>query len=314
MIRGRPKKQPPRRRREARPRRPRLDALTLQTIDSPALMQAAAMAIRRTPATIGFVPTMGALHDGHLMLMREARRRCDVLVVSIFVNPLQFNDPGDLRRYPRDLDGDRLRCESVGVDLLFVPDSDRMYPDGFDTTIHVDRLTRGLCGAHRTGHFDGMATVVLKLFNLVRPHFAVFGEKDFQQLQVVRRMVRDLALPIEIVRRPVLREVDGLAMSSRNRRLDPEQRAQATALVAALEAAQAAAGRGERLSKKLIAAARAELSARPLVRPEYIEVVDSESLVPMTVVDDSSRILIAAHLGEVRLIDNGPVYPRAAGD
>jgi len=310
MIRARPKKQPTGRRRSAHPRKPRLNALTLQTIDSPALMQAAAMALRRSSATIGFVPTMGALHDGHLTLMREARRRCDVLVVSIFVNPLQFNNAHDLRHYPRDLEGDRLRCESVGVDVLFAPIADRMYPAGFDTNVHIEQLTRGLCGAYRPGHFDGMATVVLKLFNLVRPHFAVFGEKDFQQLQVVRRMVRDLSLPVEVLGLPVLREIDGLAMSSRNRRLTAEQRAQATALVAAIETAQAAAERGERLSRTLIAVARAELAKRPLVKPEYVEVVDPDSLEPLAVIDDSARILIAAHLGDVRLIDNGPVYPR----
>jgi pantoate--beta-alanine ligase len=235
-------------------------------------------------------------------------------VVSIFVNPLQFNSTQDLKHYPRDLDGDHHKCESVGVDVLFAPAADRMYPDGFDTSVHVERLTRGLCGAYRPGHFDGMATVVLKLFNIVRPHFAVFGEKDFQQLQVVRRMVRDLSLPTEILGLPVLRELDGLAMSSRNRRLNAEQRVQATALVAAIEAAQAAAERGERLSKTLVAVARAELAKRPLCKPEYVEVVDPGSLEPLAVIDDSARILIAAHLGDVRLIDNGPVYPRPASD
>lgn len=281
----------------------------MQKIESPALMQAAAVALRKSMATIGFVPTMGALHDAHLMLAREARRRCDVLVVSVFVNPKQFDNPADLSAYPRMLERDRASCESCGADILFAPAAELMYPQGFDTTVHVEQLASGLCGAQRPGHFDGVCTVVTKLFNLVRPHFAIFGEKDFQQLQIVRRMVRDLSIPIEILGMPVMREVDGLALSSRNARLTHAQRVQAPALMCAIEAAQKAAENGERDTAVLIRTAREELRARPLVREEYLVIVDPQTLIPLDRIGAApARILVAATIGDVRLIDNGPLF------
>lgn len=271
-------------------------------------MQAAAVALRRAMSTIGFVPTMGALHEAHLMLLREARRRCDVLVASIFVNPKQFDRPDDLCAYPRQLEADRLSCEAAGVDILFAPSVEHMYPSGFDTTIHIDTLARGLCGASRPGHFDGMATVVTKLLNIVRPHVAVFGDKDYQQLQIVRRLVHDLSLPVEILGMPVMREVDGLAMSSRNQRLSVEARSQATALYRAIEAAQRAVEQGETRATVLIDRARIELKRRPLVREDYLQVVNPQTLEPLEKLASDARILVAAFLGEVRLIDNGPLF------
>ena len=282
---------------------------TLQVIESPALMQAAAMAFRRSMSTIGFMPTMGALHDGHLNLIAEARQLCDVLVVSVFVNPKQFDNPDDLRAYPETFASDRLKCEAVGVDIIFHPTADYMYPDGFDSLVRVGDLSHRLCGASRPGHFDGVTTVVAKLFNIVRPHFAVFGEKDFQQLQVIQRMVRDLSMPVEVMGMPVMREVDGLAISSRNQRLSEEERVEATGLYRAIEAAQRAVERGDRESNRLISAARVELEARSMLREDYIEIVDPQSLHPLARIDGPARILIAADLGSVRLIDNGPLFP-----
>jgi pantoate--beta-alanine ligase len=185
-----------------------------------------------------------------------------------------------------------------------------MYPQGFDTSVSVNKLAQGLCAAHRPGHFDGVCTVVCKLFGIIRPHFAVFGEKDYQQLQIIRRMVRDLSMPIEILGMPVMRELDGLAMSSRNARLKKTQRSQASGLMRAIEAAQKAAEKGERNCAKLIQAAQQELALRPLMKPEYIEIVDPESLLPLKMISTSARILIATKLGDVRLIDNGPIYPQ----
>ena len=279
----------------------------MQTINSPALMQAAVMALRKSQATIGFVPTMGSLHEGHLKLISEARRRCDVLIVSIFVNPRQFDQKEDLDKYPRQLQADEMMCSSVGVDIVFAPSAEQMYPPGFDSQVEVHNLASGLCGASRPGHFSGMLTVVTKLFNLTRPHFAVFGEKDFQQLQIVRRMVQDLCMPVEILAMPVLREADGLAMSSRNKRLTDAERAQATGLFRAIEAAQKLVERGEKKSSTLIDAVRSELQTRPLLREDYIQIVDPHSLRDVDFVEQRARIMIAANLGQVRLIDNGPL-------
>ena len=280
---------------------------SMQTIHSPALMQAAVMALRQSRATIGFVPTMGSLHLGHIKLIEEARRRCDVLIVSIFVNPRQFDRQADLQAYPRQLEADEMKCSAVGVDIIFAPSVEQMYPPGFDSSVEVDQLSRGQCGASRPGHFKGMLTVVTKLFNITRPHFAIFGEKDFQQLQLVRRMVLDLCTPIEILAMPVLREPDGLAMSSRNQRLNDDERAQATGLFRAIEAAQKLVERGEKKSSALLAAARAELQARPLLREDYVQIVDPHSLKQVDMIEQQARIMIAANLGQVRLIDNGPL-------
>lgn len=290
-------------------RRPR----SMQTITSPALMQAAVMALRQSQATVGFVPTMGSLHEGHIKLIAEARRRCDVLIVSIFVNPKQFDQQSDLQAYPRQLQADEMKCSAHGVDIIFAPKVNQMYPPDFDTSVDVDALSQGLCGASRPGHFRGMLTVVNKLFNITRPHFAIFGEKDFQQLLLVRRMVQDLCIPVEILAMPVLREADGLAMSSRNQGLTEDERSQATGLFRAIEAAQKLIERGEKKASVLLAAARTELQARPLLREDYLHIVNPHNLQDLDLIDQQARILVAANIGKVRLIDNGPLIVSPVG-
>ena len=265
----------------------------------PAALQAEALARRARGQRVGFVPTMGFLHEGHSSLMRLARPRCDWLVTSIYVNPLQFGPNEDLSRYPRDPEGDSTRCAAAGTDALFMPPS--LYDPDHSTTVSVAHLTQGLCGAARPGHFDGVSTVVARLFGLVQPNLAVFGEKDYQQLAVIRRMVSDLALPIEIIGAPLIRDADGLALSSRNTYLSPDDRRRALSLSRALRAlvAQAAAGRADR--GDLLAAAQAELEVDRL---DYLELVDPDSLAPLPVLDRPARALVAAFVGRTRLIDN----------
>jgi pantoate--beta-alanine ligase len=262
---------------------------------------------RRAGRSIGLVPTMGALHEGHLALLREARRRCDVVVMSLFVNPAQFRPGEDLDAYPRDEAGDVRLAEGEGVDLVYAPEVAEVYPDGFATSIEVaGGLTEVLDGApERRGpeHFRGVTTVVAKLFNCVGPDVAFFGQKDAQQVVVIRRMVRDLDFPIEIVVVPTVREPDGLAMSSRNAYLDPDERERAAALHRALSAA-ATAAEGGATPDETLAAARDELAAAG-IEPEYLEVRDAESLEPVT--DFNERpvlVAVAARLGKARLIDN----------
>ena len=270
------------------------------------------MALRAQGKTLGFVPTMGALHEGHLALMREARQRADIVVVSVFVNPLQFGPTEDLSRYPRALEADRALCDAAGVDLLFVPDTASMYPPGFDTVVQPGALAKRLEGKLRPGHFEGVLTVVLKLLHLVQPHFAVFGEKDYQQLLVVRRMVRDLHLPVEIVPMPVLRELDGLALSSRNRYLSTDMRARATCLYQALITAQELAASGERRARALVSAARRVLRQTPAFELQYVALADPVTLEPVDELQEPARMLIAGTLGKrprVRLIDNAPLFP-----
>jgi pantoate--beta-alanine ligase len=267
-------------------------------------MRAHAQGVRAAGRRIGFVPTMGALHAGHLALVDHARRACDHLVVSIFVNPLQFDREDDLAGYPRTWEADLALCAAHGVDVVYHPRAAEMYPEGFQTKVSVGPMTAGLCGAHRPGHFDGVTTVVLKLFNAVEPHLAVFGEKDYQQLAVIRRMVRDLDLGVEVVGRPTVREADGLALSSRNVRLSPEERADALCLQRGLDAARALAAAGETDAARLVAAARAEIEAVPRARLEYLELVDAASLEPVERLSGPARLAVAAWLGETRLIDN----------
>jgi len=256
---------------------------------------------------------MGYLHEGHLALVRECQRRADATVVSVFVNPLQFGPAEDLDRYPRDLGRDAALLERTGVDVLFAPEVPEMYPPGFETHVEVERSTRGLCGAHRPGHFRGVTTVVAKLFNIVRPHVAVFGEKDFQQLVVVRRMARDLDFNIEIVGVPTVRDEDGLASSSRNAYLTPEQRRAALAIPRALSAAREAFVRGERRAAALLAAARAPLEAEPAVRIEYVAVVDAQTLAECSTVTRPARLALAVWVGRTRLIDNCALGEAADG-
>jgi pantoate--beta-alanine ligase len=258
---------------------------------------------RAAGRTIGLVPTMGAFHLGHLSLMRAARAGCDAVVVSLFVNPTQFGDPRDLATYPRDEERDAALAAAEGVELLFAPPPAELYPDGFATTVHVAGLTEPLEGAHRPGHFDGVATVVVKLLNLVRPHVAYFGRKDAQQALVIRRAVEDLDLPVAIELRPTVREPDGLAMSSRNALLSPADRIRALSLYGALHAVEAAARDGQAPADAL-AAGRAELAAANL-EPDYLEAVAADSLRPIE--DFGAQdvlVLVAARLGGVRLIDN----------
>jgi pantoate--beta-alanine ligase len=261
--------------------------------------------------TVGLVPTMGALHAGHVSLIRRARVECDVVVVSIFVNPLQFGDPEDIARYPRTLEDDLAACAGAGVDVVFAPAVTEMYPTWpapVATTVSVSGVSAGWEGASRPGHFDGVATVVAKLFSMAGPARAYFGEKDYQQLAVVRRLVADLSLPIEVVGCTTVRESDGLALSSRNVRLSPEQRHAAAVLSRALKAGQAALARGVRDAAALREIMRRVVALEPSVRLDYAAAVDRDDLVePGQVVDPTSvRLLIAAEVGPVRLIDNCP--------
>ncbi len=268
-------------------------------------MQAASRSARKAGGRIGFVPTMGFLHEGHLSLMRLARERCDVLAVSIFVNPTQFGPNEDLDQYPRDFERDAALCESCGVDVLFFPPVDEMY--AADSSVFVDEnlLSAGLCGANRAGHFQGVLTVVAKLFNMVLPDVAVFGQKDAQQAALIQRMVRDLNFPIEVVVAPIVREPDGLAMSSRNTYLSAEARAQALWLSRALGEAEAGAVGGNADSATLEAGMRALLEREaPDVEIAYIAIVSAESLVPVDTAGPGTLIAIAARVGKTRLIDN----------
>lgn len=254
---------------------------------------------------VALVPTMGYLHQGHVSLLEQAHRHADRVVLSIFVNPMQFGPSEDLARYPRDLDGDLDKAARAGAQVAFVPEVETIYPPGFQTRVEVTELQKGLCGARRPGHFAGVATVVLKLFHLVRPHVALFGEKDYQQLQLIRKMVRDLHVGVEIVGCPIVREPDGLALSSRNSYLSPAERTEALALSRALCAAREAFAAGARDAGRIVAAARAVLDAAPGVRLDYLELCDAEDLHPIDgAVTRKALLAVAAFVGATRLIDN----------
>ncbi len=245
---------------------------------------------------IGLVPTMGFLHAGHASLMDQLRPRCDALVVSIYVNPMQFGPNEDLARYPRDLPGDLALCEARGVDAVFAPDD--LYGPGFSTRVNVSGLTEGLCGAFRPVHFEGVATVVARLFGLTRADVSIFGEKDYQQLAVIRRMARDLAIPIEVLGGVTVRDADGLAMSSRNKYLSADDRRRALSIPRALGAIAASPGRDV---ASLVSEARKSLEVD---RVDYLEIVDTASLTPLVTVDRPARAILAAYVGSTRLIDN----------
>jgi len=281
-----------------------------ELFESPAAWAARCLAARDAGTRIALVPTMGFLHEGHLSLMREARRRADeggrpgLALATIFVNPAQFGPREDLSRYPRDLAGDLAKCASAGIDaVLAPPDPALVYGPLHQTWLEVTEVSQGLCGASRPGHFRGVATVVAKLLNLSRPHVALFGEKDWQQLAVIRAMVRDLDMGVEIAGMPIVREADGLAMSSRNAYLSPDERRRALALSRTLAAAADAARRGERDPEVLRARARAALEAAE-ARIDYVEIVDPDTLRPVAVAAPGSVMLLAAFLGTTRLIDN----------
>lgn len=271
-------------------------------------VQAWGAALRREGRRLALVPTMGYLHEGHLSLMHEGRRRADVVASSIFVNPTQFGPKEDLGRYPRDFDGDLAKCASAGVDAVFAPEAGAMYPPGYQTYVEVTEVSQGLCGARRPGHFRGVATIVTQLLCLFRPEVALFGEKDYQQLQVIKALSRDLHLGVEILGMPTVREPDGLAMSSRNAYLSTEERQRALAISWGLDAAQALYEAGTRDAAALIDAVRRELRAAEL-REDYVELVDAERLTPLATVQPGqpARLLVAAFCGATRLIDNQPV-------
>ena len=268
----------------------------MQTITEPAALHATMLERRRGGERIGFEPTMGFLHDGHLSLIRLARERCDHLVVSIYVNPLQFGPTEDLERYPSDPEGDAAKCESAGVDTLFLPPT--LYDPDHSTTVSVSNLTTGLCGGSRPGHFDGVTTVVARLFGLVQPDIAVFGEKDYQQLAVIRRMVRDLCMAVDVVGGPLIRDHDGLALSSRNKYLDALARKRALTLHKALFAMRDA--RSQSVHDRL-ALGRDLLAAD---RVDYLAIVNPDSLEPLHEITGPARALVAAWIDNTRLIDN----------
>jgi pantoate--beta-alanine ligase len=259
---------------------------------------------------VAVVPTMGALHEGHLSLVCQARARADRVIVTLFVNPRQFNNPADLAAYPRTEREDAAKLEGQGADLLYVPDGDTMYPPGFATSVAVSGLSEGLCGASRPGHFTGMATVVTKLFTQTAADLALFGEKDFQQLRIVERLARDLDLPIEVIGCTTVREADGLALSSRNTRLGPAARQQAPALYLALQTAAAAIEQGMPAPDALNAA-EATMLAAGYASIDYLELRAADDLAPLTAPTRPARLLVAAWLDGVRLIDNVPVLAQS---
>jgi pantoate--beta-alanine ligase len=267
-------------------------------------MRAACRAARRGGKRLGFVPTMGALHEGHLSLVRAARASCDAVAASIFVNPMQFGPNEDLAKYPRSFERDRELLEKEGAELLFAPSVEEMYPAGAVTWVMVEGLSSKLDGRSRPGHFRGVTTVVAKLFHIVEPDAAFFGQKDAAQVAIVRRMVRDLNLPVEIVACPIVREPDGLAMSSRNAYLDPQQRKQALVLHRGLLQVKKSWEEGEREAGKLLTVGRDELSAEKSVRLDYLEIVDPDSLDPVENTAGGALVAVAAFVGMTRLIDN----------
>jgi len=267
-------------------------------------MRAASGAIRRADKRLGFVPTMGALHEGHLSLVRAARASSDAVVASIFVNPTQFGPNEDLAKYPRSFERDRELLQREGVKVLFAPSVEEMYPAGSVTWVTVEGLSDKLDGRSRPGHFRGVTTVVAKLFHVVEPGAAFFGQKDAAQVAIIRRMVRDLHLPVEIVTCPIVREPDGLAMSSRNAYLDPEQRKRALVLHRSLMRVQRLADSGEREVGKLLAAGHDEFAKDGSVRLDYFEIVDPDKLDPVEDISGAALAAVAAYVGSTRLIDN----------
>ena len=278
--------------------------MNTRLVDTIPAVRAWTTAQRQAGRRVAFVPTMGALHQGHARLIERAREESGALVVSIFVNPLQFDRKDDLERYPRTLEADLRTCEELGVDLVFAPSAKEMYPSPPMCTVEVKRITDRLCGAFRPGHFAGVATVVTKLFEIVQPHAAYFGEKDAQQLAVIRRLVLDLNMPIDIVGVPTVREVDGLALSSRNSRLSPPERKRATALYQALRGAERAIAAGEKDARAVERLAAETIPQDESLRLEYLEVVDPLELQPVQRIEGPVLVAGALWVGTTRLIDN----------
>jgi pantoate--beta-alanine ligase len=268
-------------------------------------MASIARKLRRENKTVGFVPTMGALHAGHLSLVKEARQMCDVVIVSIFVNPTQFNEKEDYANYPRDLTSDAAVLSDYQVDYIFTPEKEEIYGEKFSTYVYVENLTETLEGASRPGHFRGVATVVTILFNTIRPDFAFFGQKDAQQVAVLKRLTQDLGFDTEIVVLPIVREESGLAMSSRNSRLSDEERQKASIIYQGLREAKIAFRNGERDALRLAGIVRQIIETEPLARLEYVAVVDDEMLAPLEKISENPALVaVAARFGDVRLIDN----------
>ncbi len=275
----------------------------MDLFDSPAAVRTWSDGQRRRGHTVALVPTMGALHRGHFALIEEARRHADEVVVSVFVNPLQFNVPADFAGYPRPIDADRAACATAGVAAVYAPTAAAMYPTGFETHVEPGLLAAGFEGAHRPGHFRGVTTVVTKLFAAVRPDVAVFGQKDAQQLAIIQRMNLDLDLGVDIVALPTVREPDGLAMSSRNGRLSPSERSAAVCVWRGLHAGM----RARRDADSVIAAVRQPIDAEPMARVEYVSVVDPTTFHAIDVGAAGSLVIVAVWFGDVRLIDNAPL-------
>ena len=280
----------------------------MKVITSVAGMKSLARHWKKEGKSIGFVPTMGYLHEGHLSLVRESKKRTDVTVVSIFVNPAQFGPNEDFKKYPRDLGKDSAYLEKGGVDCLFYPDAAEIYPPGYRTYVEVRGLQDRLCGKSRPGHFQGVATVVLKLFDIVGPDLAFFGAKDAQQVRIIGKMAADLDLNTEVVTCPIVREPDGLALSSRNAYLSPEERKAALVLSISLRWAERAISAGERDAVKVIAGIRAAIEAEPLARVDYVEAVDPVNLEPLAEIRGEALIALAVFIGSTRLIDNVRLY------
>jgi len=276
----------------------------MKIIETKAEMRAFSLAQRQKGKAVGLVPTMGALHEGHLSLIRAARSDCGIAVVSIFVNPAQFAPNEDLAKYPRSFQADCAACERCGADAVFAPSSEEMYPPGSETFVVQDRLAGVLEGASRPAHFRGVLTVVLKLFNVAAPQVAYFGQKDYQQTVVIRRMVADLDVPVEVRVLPTVREADGLAMSSRNRYLNPDERRQAVCLSASLDLCSRLAAQGSRSTDELKARMRARIDKEPSALVDYVEIVDPDTLGPVAAVRSGDVALVAVLVGTTRLIDN----------
>lgn len=276
----------------------------MKIVKSPKMMQRICTSLKKKGQTIGFVPTMGYFHEGHLSLIRLAKRKSDVLVVSVFVNPTQFGPKEDFKRYPRDLKRDKRLLEKLGCDYLFCPETKDMYPEGYETYIEIENSARILEGAFRPGHFKGVTTIVAKLFNIVLPDIAIFGQKDFQQAVVIKRMVKDLNFPVKIVVAPTIREKSGLALSSRNSYLSKEEKKQALVLYQSLNLAKKMIKAGERDARKIKDKMRKLILNKPKAKIDYISIDDSENLEPLKKLKGNVLISLAVKIGKTRLIDN----------
>lgn len=281
----------------------------MQVITGIKEMQTFSNKVRREGKTIALVPTMGFLHPGHLSLMEEGRQQADLLVISIFVNPTQFGGGEDFEDYPRDMEKDQQLAKEVGVDVIFAPTMAEMYPAGFQTYVQVEEVTKNLCGISRPAHFRGVTTVVCKLFNVVKPHTVIFGEKDFQQLVAIRQMVSDLNLDVEIVGMPIFREEDGLAMSSRNRYLTEDERKVALSLFHSLKQASALFEQGERKAGEIVREVKKIIEAEKLAQIDYVKVCDTKMLRDLEQIDREAVIALAVRIGKARLIDNIVLKP-----